>query len=101
MRKFIEKHVDDVWGLDEIPEVKEEVKPIHSLPRVALLGPKKKTKTHQEKVEEKKEQIEKDRLRIQKMRQEYLKEMKERKEKDVLIPDPNSQNMKRNISKIP
>ena len=101
VRKAIEKHVDDVWGLDEMPEEKEDIRPAYSLPRVALLGPKKKVKTHQEKIEEKKEQREKDRKRIQKIRQGYLKEMKERREKESLvqkIQNFNTQNVNKNIS---
>lgn len=55
VRKEIEKYVDDVWGLDEKPENKPQRRPVNSLPRVAMIGPKKKTKTHEEKVREKRE----------------------------------------------
>lgn len=54
VRKAIEKHVDQIWGLDEQPpEIKEEKKPVHSIPRVALIGPKRITKTYEERMEEK------------------------------------------------
>lgn len=52
VRKEVEKYVDDVWGLDEKPENKPQRRPINSLPRVAMIGPKKKQKTHNEKVRE-------------------------------------------------
>ena len=49
VKKAMEKYVDDTWGLDEKPEPKDDKRPANSLPRVALLGPKKKAKTFEEK----------------------------------------------------
>jgi len=40
VRKAVERHVDEVWGLDEKPCEREDSRPAYSLPRVALLGPK-------------------------------------------------------------
>lgn len=82
VRKAVEKHVDQIWGLDEQPpEIKQEIRPAHSIPRVALIGPKRITKTYEERMEEIKEQKQKDQQRIQRIREGYLKEMKDQKAK--------------------
>lgn len=55
VREEVEKYVDEKWGLDEKPSEKPQKRAPNSLPRVALLGPKKKSKTHTEKLREKNE----------------------------------------------
>lgn len=88
VQKSVEKYVDETWGLDKKPEPQDDKRPAHSLPRVALLGPKKKAKTFEEKCKEMQEQKEKDRQRLDRIRNDYLKEFKQRREKEIV--DRNS-----------
>lgn len=83
VRKAVEKYVDDTWGLDEQPESKTEKRVWQSLPRVAMMGPKNKAKSYEEKVKEEKEQKQKERQRLDRIRQSYLQELKERREKEM------------------
>lgn len=83
VRKFIEKYVEENWGLEDKPEVTNEKKISYSLPRVALLGPKVQNKIYNEKLKEIKMQKEKERVRLERFRKSYLQEMKDRREKEL------------------
>ena len=83
VRKHIEKYVTDTWGLEEKLTSPPEKRPWHSLPRVALLGPKVQNKIYDDKVKEMKEQKEKERIRLERFRKGYLQEMRERRENEL------------------
>lgn len=86
VKRWVERYVEDKWGIDEHPEFKPVPRAAQSLPRVALLKPKhmddwKKFIDRQKEVEI---ENKRKRERLDRIRKEYLIEMKERREKELI-----------------